>query len=423
MHNIVILGAGFGGLRGALRLSKKLKRKSEYKIILVDQNSYQTYTPSLYEVATAYRGRALRTDATELDFEENLANSSCFSLSTVLARHKNIQFLKDKISNILLDAKTIEFVSGNAVSYEYCIVALGAQNAFYGIKGADTCCHTLKTLPEALGIRHKVESAFSKAINENKQVNLITIGAGLSGFEVVAEMAKHVAHLCSAHNNFDRNKVNIKLLEAESEILKGVPARMRSLARKRLKQLGVEVLLNTKVNRIEEDKIILNDNTQILADVSIWSGGVAGLDLFKKIGALPLEEYNGRILVDNKLQVVGQRGIFAIGDSSYFFDQASSRSVPATAWAAEQQADVVVENIQRLIHGDSMMDYEMRFPGFVSSAGGKYAIASLYGITFSGYKAWVVKRLIDLKYILSIYPFFNGLGVWFKELDLWTRND
>jgi len=56
MHNIVILGAGFGGLRGALRLSKKLKRKSEYKIILVDQNSYQTYTPSLYEVATAYRG-------------------------------------------------------------------------------------------------------------------------------------------------------------------------------------------------------------------------------------------------------------------------------------------------------------------------------------------------------------------------------
>jgi len=69
------------------------------------------------------------------------------------------------------------------------------------------------------------------------------------------------------------------------------------------------------------------------------------------------------------------------------------------------------------------MDYEMRFPGFVSSAGGKYAIASLYGITFSGYKAWVVKRLIDLKYILSIYPFFNGLGVWFKELDLWTRND
>jgi len=171
MHNIVILGAGFGGLRSALRLSKKLKRKSEYKIILVDQNSYQTYTPSLYEVATAYRGRALRTDATELDFEENLANSSCFSLSTVLARHKNIQFLKDKISNILLDAKTIEFVSGNAVSYEYCIVALGAQNAFYGIKGADTCCHTLKTLPEALGIRHKVESAFSKAINENKQVN------------------------------------------------------------------------------------------------------------------------------------------------------------------------------------------------------------------------------------------------------------
>src|SRR3989338_11267971 len=163
MHNIVILGAGFGGLRSAIRLSKKLKRKSEYKIILVDQNSYQTYTPSLYEVATAYRGSALQTNATELDFVENLANSSCFNLNTILSRYKNIQFLKDKISGMSLDAKTIEFVSGNVIGYEYCIIALGAQNAFYGIKGADTCCHTLKTLPEALGIRHKVESAFSKA--------------------------------------------------------------------------------------------------------------------------------------------------------------------------------------------------------------------------------------------------------------------
>lgn len=421
--NIVILGAGFGGLRTALKLSKKLKNRKEYKIILVDKNSYQTYTPALYEVATAYRGKGLRADASERDFEENLAGSSAFILRTILARRKNIEFVQSGVKNINLDTKNVFLKSEDVIDYKYCVVALGAQTAFYGVKGANTCCHTLKTISGALNIRHKVEAAFQRAVDGNSDIHLLTIGAGLSGFEVITEMAKHCQHLCSKNPSLNKSKIKIKLIEANSKILAGIPDKMRKLAQKRLKYLNIEILTNTRVARIEPDKVILENGISMPADVSIWAGGVEGLDLLQEISGMPLDK-QGRILVEKSLLIKEQRDIFAIGDCSYFYDEKSEIVVPATAWAAEEQADIVWRNILRDIDSIKMLEYKSGFPGFVSSGGGKYAIAHLYGrVTFSGYFAWVLKRLIDLKYILSIYPYRAGMGVWLRGLDLWTRND
>ena len=52
MTKILILGGGFGGIRAALDLEKKLK--GEAAITLVDKKSYHLFVPALYEVASAY---------------------------------------------------------------------------------------------------------------------------------------------------------------------------------------------------------------------------------------------------------------------------------------------------------------------------------------------------------------------------------
>ncbi|MCR4260821.1 MAG: FAD-dependent oxidoreductase, partial [Candidatus Colwellbacteria bacterium] len=60
MQNIVILGAGFGGLKAAMQLAKKAKwlARRGYQIIVVDRNTYHAYTPTLYEVATTSKETA-----------------------------------------------------------------------------------------------------------------------------------------------------------------------------------------------------------------------------------------------------------------------------------------------------------------------------------------------------------------------------
>lgn len=50
MKTIVVLGAGYAGLKTVVALQKKMR--NEVKIILIDKNSYHCETMRLYEVAS-----------------------------------------------------------------------------------------------------------------------------------------------------------------------------------------------------------------------------------------------------------------------------------------------------------------------------------------------------------------------------------
>jgi NADH dehydrogenase FAD-containing subunit len=123
------------------------------------------------------------------------------------------------------------------------------------------------------------------------------------------------------------------------------------------------------------------------------------------------------------LQTKGLRKVFAIGDNAAFADETTGNSAPATAFIAEQQADVVSANIIRASSGQPLKEYRVSVPGYVISCGGKYAVARIYGITFSGFFGWLVKKLIDLKYFFSILSFRSALTLWLRELRLFTKND
>jgi NADH dehydrogenase len=417
----VILGAGFGGLRTALRLHKLLKNRPDYKIILIDKNTYQTYTPSLYEISTAFGGGRTGEDYSPGQFAEEVVGSASFLLNDVL-KNKNIDTVIDEVTDINLSVGAVYLKSQDAIKYDYLVVAMGAETAFYNVEGAKTCCHEFKTLLEALRIRKQIKDVFEKAAQgEIKEINIIAIGGGFSGFEVIAEIAKYCQHLLK--NNLLENslRVNLMLIESTGKILKEAPVSVRRLAKKRLKKLGVRAITNSHVVKVEPHQITCEEGRVLAADVSVWTGGVQGHSLFKRVQNMALHDVNKRILVDRYLRIPLTKDAFAIGDSAYF--EKDGTAVPATAWAAEQQADTVSENVWRAINNEPFLEYKPKFPGFVSSAGGKYGIAHLFGVTFSGFSAWLVKRLIDLKHLFGIYSPARALAIWIKQWKLWTRND
>ena len=68
--SIVIIGAGFGGLRAAKKLAAGLRREhltDRYRITLIDRNSYHTYTPTLYEAATTSKETANYLELRDID--------------------------------------------------------------------------------------------------------------------------------------------------------------------------------------------------------------------------------------------------------------------------------------------------------------------------------------------------------------------
>ena len=80
MVRIVILGGGFGGIRTALDLEKKLKNHN-VSLTLVDRNNYQAFTPNLYEVASAY---GIKRD----NFSIKLKRTICIPFSDIFEDKK-----------------------------------------------------------------------------------------------------------------------------------------------------------------------------------------------------------------------------------------------------------------------------------------------------------------------------------------------
>jgi NADH:ubiquinone reductase (H+-translocating) len=421
MQTIVVVGAGFGGLRAALGLAKRFPHPEKTRVILIDRNSYHTYTPSLYEVATAYREGHLRADtATEREFEERLGGSACFSISDVVGRY-NITFVHGEVMSINARSNIVQLRGNNDIRFDYCVVALGASVAYFGVAGAQEHCAALKTLSDALRIRERVEELFDNALNEGQCVHIATVGAGLSGFEVVAEMAYYAGHLAHSYG-INQNEIELSLIEAGDTILPHAPTTMRRAAAQRLEELGIAVLTGDRIVEVEPQMLHFASGKTAHADLVVWGGGIQGHSVLKNTKGLALDK-KGRVVVDRFLHVHGADHIYAIGDNAAYRDEQHDSGAPATAWVAEEQADSVMYNITARLRGLEETPYTLTFPGYISSAGGKHGIAHLYGVTIAGFPAWVLKRMIDLKYILSLYPPAKGFLIWLRELRLFTRND
>lgn len=417
---IVIVGAGFGGLRTAIRLSKKLPLGQGDELILIDRTSYHIYTPAIYEVATAYRGAELSLETPEHDFASRLSGSVCFSIRDVLSG-RGVTFVQDEVVEVDTVTNSITTKRGDTIFFDYAVLAPGAVVNHFGVEGAALYCQALKTIPDALRIRGEVEAAFKRARWTNDILHFAVVGAGLSGFEVATELAFFGRHLLRDYH-IAPHRLRISLIEAGPDILSGMPGGMHKAATRRLHRLGITVCTNTRVVKTEEKALFFESGERQRADVMVWSGGIAASPLFETLGGVALQK-GGRVPVDEHLRVRGFSNIFAIGDSISYRDAKRDIYAPATAWAAEQQADAVVAYLIAHRKGKEPEPYQLRFPGFVASAGGKYGIASLYGMTISGFFGWVIKRIIDLKYITSLHSPITATRMWVNAVLMFGRND
>ncbi len=414
---IVILGGGFGGLRVARKVAKGESEKT--KIILVDKNKYQVYTPSLYEVATAYRGDILKKDSlVEKNFQNLINKVIAFPFSDVFSGGGS-KFVQGEVLRIDPEARKVIVKKGGDIKFDILVVALGSETNYFGVEGASRWCLPIKTLDDALCIRENIRDGFARCKKDGSSITIAVIGAGLSGFEIATETAVFVSHLKKRHRVKDK-KVKIILLEASHTILPGSAEPAIKKAQKRLSVLGVNAIVNACIVKTNKKELFLKGGDKIEADVKIWSCGTRASSALK--GLRPLSK-RGQVIANQYLLAEGRENIFVLGDCVDYIREGTWERAPQTAWAAEQEADTVAYNILAKIEGREMRGHKVNFLGAVSSAGGKYGVAHLWGRTYAGFFVWVLKNLIVLKYLLSIYGFFKALSIWAKSIVIFGRND
>jgi len=146
LKTILVLGAGFGGLRAARNIARKLRRLDlldRYEVVLVDRNDYHTYTPTLYEIATTSKETA---DAIKLK------SIVAFPVSELIAGSP-VRFIKAEVELLDLKEGDVHLSDGRKLTFDCLVFALGSETNFFDIPGLKEHALDLKTFEGARVIR------------------------------------------------------------------------------------------------------------------------------------------------------------------------------------------------------------------------------------------------------------------------------
>ncbi|QGG48505.1 NAD(P)/FAD-dependent oxidoreductase [Heliorestis convoluta] len=391
---ILVLGAGYGGIMTTLHLQKMLASE-EASITLVNKHPYHYQTTLLHENAAG----TAHQDQNRVNIEEVIDT-------------KRVTFIQDEVTTILTEKKQVLLKNGRTLSYDYLVVALGFEPATFGIPGLKEHSFCIRSINEARKIREHIQCTFARYHHEKRDemLTIVVGGAGFTGIEFVGELVERVPVLCKEFD-IDPQKVRIINVEAGPTILPGFAPELVEYAYNYLKSRGVEFYLKSMLKACHSDGVTIAQGEQeeiIKADTVVWTGGVQGNSLVSQSG-FPTQR--GRVEVRKDLRAPHDDHTFVIGDCSVLYDQESGRPYPPSAQVTIQQAETCANNIKALLKGEALQDIKIEIKGTVASLGSEEAIGVVFGKMLVGKKAVLMKKIIDNRYLFML----GGLGLLLKK--------
>jgi NADH dehydrogenase len=386
---VVIVGAGFGGLR----LARKLNNKTGFEVILIDKVNYHQFQPLLYQVATA-----------GLD-----ASNISFPLRKVFQKSKNVRIRMAEVKEIIPSEHKV-ITNNEEIDYDILVLATGTETNFFGNQQLSENTFPMKSTVEALQLRHKLIRNFEQALlvknpdDLQRLMNIVLVGGGPTGVELsgaLAEMKHYV--LPKDYPELDFSKMNIYLLEGGPKTLGAMSQRSSEDSYKYLTKLGVKVMTNTIVTSFDGSYVYLKDGSPIPAKTVIWAAGVTGA-LPPGIDKTSIVRGN-RLIVDRYSRVQGSTNIYAIGDIAFMETPKYPKGHPQLAATAIQQATVLAKNLKKILRKDTRLEeFEYVDKGTMATVGRNLAVCDLPKpkLHFGGFIAWIIWMSLHLFLILGV---------------------
>jgi NADH dehydrogenase len=390
LPRVVIIGAGFGGLKAARALAD-----APVQVTLIDRNNYHLFQPLLYQVASA-----------------GVAPSEiAYPVRAVFRGQANLDFQMAEVRRIDLANHRL-FTDRGELEYDYLILAAGGQTNFFGMQSLEHNAFDLKELGNAVAIRNHVLRQFELAALEpdaetrRALLTFVVAGGGPTGVEMAGALSELIRLVLA--KDFPRLPVQdarVLLLEAADRLLPAMPADLSAETARALDKKQVEVRFGAAVSGYDGSAVALRGGGNILARTLIWAAGVRAAALVESLG-VPLAR-QGRVPVTPGLQLADHPEVFVIGDAAYLED-ANGQALPMLAPVAMQQAACAAANIRALIRGETPQPFSYRDPGSMATIGRNRAVAQIGPLKLRGFLAWAAWLFVHL---VQIIGFRNRLVV------------
>ncbi|MBI1752227.1 MAG: NAD(P)/FAD-dependent oxidoreductase [Acidobacteria bacterium] len=392
---VVIVGAGFGGLKAARAL-----RQAPVRVVLVDRQNHHLFQPLLYQVASATLSPA----------------DIAAPIRHILRNQRNAEVVLAEVTSVDLEDRQVGLANGHALSYDFLILAAGSRSSYFGRDDWAKQAPGLKTLEDALDIRRRFLLAFECAEQEEdpeirrEWLTFVIVGGGATGVELAGTL-KEMARL-SFPREFRRirtDRARVILVEAGSGILANFGLGLSENALQGLERIGVEVRIGQPITDLEARAVILGEE-RIPARTVIWAAGVSAVPLGASLN-VPLDR-QGRVLVQPDLSLPGQPEVFVIGDLAAF-SHGPAGLLPGVAPVAVQQGDCAAANIQASLREMPRQVFRYRDKGSMATLGRGRAVARLGRFSLTGYPAWLAWLFVHLMLLVDfrsrVFVFFEWL--------------
>lgn len=394
---IVIVGAGYAGILTAKKLAKRFRKNRDVSITIIDKNPFHTMLTELHEVAAG------RVDESSIRI----------SLKRVFAG-RNVDVKQDLVTQIDFEKKTV-VGTNERYEYDYLVLCAGSKPTWFGIEGAREHAFRLWSYEDAIILKDRIPDMFRKAageLDEEEKKRLLTfhvVGAGFTGVEMAGELAEYVPILCDKYE-IDRELVSISVIDVLDRTVPTMPPKLSAKVERRLKKMGVRVLLNTRVTDIGADFIEFSTDDKLTREATgtvIWAAGIEAADITSKAAEELDSAERGRIKLDRYLRSVDDDRVFVAGDNMYYIPKGEKHPVPQVVENCEQSAETVAHNIVCAVTGKGdMKEYDPSFHGIMVSIGGRYGVAYVGTpnrmFSLPSFLAMFVKHFINIVYFVQL---------------------
>jgi sulfide:quinone oxidoreductase len=334
---VLVLGGNFGGLTAALAVNHELHGDVDIRVISASDRFL--FNPSLIW----------------LPFGKRRPADITFPLAPTFEDH-GIEFVHAEATAIDLAAQKVTAVTG-VYDYDYLVIATGYRNNFAVVPGLGPGgnAYTITTLDDAI----RAGEGWRRFLNNSGDI-VVGASQGAGCFGAAYEYLFNVSYRLRKAGL--KNQVKLTYVSAEPFLghfgIGGLP-HGESLLSMFLRKEHITAVLNTRMDRVEEDRLVLADGRTIGFSYAMIVPPFVGQEVVRS--AEQIADEKGYVKVRDTYQAQGHDNVYAVGIAAAVevpWQAATPVGVPKTGFPTERMAHVAARNIAAQIRGELPRSHE-----------------------------------------------------------------